>query len=815
MSEAPKVFVRAQVRVRGVVQGVGFRPFVYRIANEGGLAGWVTNDTDGVLIEVVGAVSDVERFLHRLEHEPPPAARVDAVEVLERTPVDAAEYAGDGSSGAGASGAGASSADASADSGRRGAPEHRTAARSSRFVIAESRQGDIITTLVSPDLPVCDDCLREMRDPADRRYRYPFINCTNCGPRYSIIADLPYDRPNTTMRTFVLCEACDAEYHDPADRRFHAQPVACPACGPEVLLTGADGTTIARSDAAVEQAAAILCRGSILAVKGLGGYHLACDATDEDAVAALRTRKFRKEKPFAVMAADLAALDGAVQLDEASTALLTGRERPVVLAPKGLRPLPTGLAPGVADLGVMLPYTPLQHLLFDAGAPRLLVMTSANRSSEPIAYHDDEALERLSGIADAFLIGTRPIERRVDDSVAATVGGRPTVLRRARGYAPAPVARHARYDTPILGLGAGLKNTITLATAGQAFTSQHLGDLDHYDAYVAFEETVRDLSRLYHVDPEAATIVTDLHPDYPSTRFGDRLSEAPVRVQHHEAHVASVLAEKGAFDQEVLGFAFDGTGLGSDGTIWGGEAFHGSLTGGFTRVAHLRAALLPGGDAAARSPAQAAVGFLHDHPDDHWRVRLPELPVRVASGLVASDTNCPTTTSMGRLFDTVAALCGFHRSMTYEGQAAMWLEGLAREVSGATAFARLGARDAADGYPLPFDGESWDHAVLLAAVLGDLEGGTPARVVALRFHAGVADGVVNAAKHLRERHPSDVVALSGGVWQNRLLFEHAVVGLEAAGFAVWWNERVPLGDGGVSLGQVAMAAAKGRFALPR
>ncbi len=775
---AGDAWAHARVRVRGVVQGVGFRPFVYRIAHEDRLAGWVTNDTDGVLIDVQGAAAAVERFCRRLRDEPPPAARVDAVEVEALEPAVAADAIGTAPGGAAA------------------AP---------RFVIAESRAGGQITTLVSPDLPVCDDCLREMRDPTDRRYRYPFINCTNCGPRYSIIADLPYDRPNTTMRGFTLCEACATEYHDPADRRFHAQPVACPVCGPELVLLDAEGAELARAEGVVERAAALLADGCILAVKGLGGYHLACDAADARAVAALRTRKFRKEKPFAVMAADVAALDGAVVLSDVDRALLTGRERPVVLAPKGSRPLPDGLAPGLVDLGVMLPYTPLQHLLFDAGAPRLLVMTSANRSSEPIAYRDDEAKERLRGIADAFVVGTRPIERRVDDSVATTMAGRPAVMRRARGYAPAPVARSDRYAAPILGLGAGLKNTITLATAGQAFTSQHLGDLEHYDAYVAFEETVRDLARLYHVDPERATVVVDLHPDYPSTRFGERLAPSPTRVQHHQAHVASVLAEREAFETRVLGFAFDGAGLGDDGTIWGGEVFHGSLTEGFARVAHLAAAALPGGDAAARNPVQAAVGFLHALPAERWQTRLPELPVRVASGMIASRTNTPATTSVGRLFDTVAALCGFHRPMSYEGQAAMWLEGLARAEAASADGAGAGRRSA---YPLPFDGRSFDHARLLDAVLDDLDAGAPPGRVALRFHLAVAAAVAEAAARLHDDHPAQAVVLSGGVWQNRLLFERTHALLERGGFDVWWNQRVPLGDGGISLGQVAWAAAR-------
>jgi hydrogenase maturation protein HypF len=750
--------ITVHLRVRGVVQGVGFRPFVYRLARDRDIAGWVTNDAEGVLIEASGAGDVIERFARSLRTEAPPAARVDDVIELHREPAG-----GD--------------------------------ARLPAFRIRESDHGEQVTTLISPDLPVCDDCLRELFDEGDRRYRYPFINCTNCGPRYTIIQGLPYDRPLTTMRAFALCEACAAEYHDPRDRRFHAQPVACPVCGPLLTLHDAEGAEVARGDAVVTGAADLLRAGRILAVKGLGGYHLACDAQDSVVVDALRERKFRKEKPFALMAAGLDQLRGFVHVSDAAARLLTSPARPVVLLPKGPRVLPESLAPGNADLGVMLPYTPFHHLLFAAGAPRLLVMTSANRSSEPIAYRDDEALERLAGIADAFVVGERPIERRVDDSVVTLLGERPAIHRRARGYAPGPVASSPRFETPLLGLGAGLKNTVTLAVAGRAFMSQHLGDLDHYDAFTAFEETVRDLTRLYRVDVGTVPLAHDLHPDYPSTRFAGTLHGPAVAVQHHAAHIASVLAERGAWERRVLGFAFDGAGLGSDDTIWGGEVFVGSLASGLERVAHLRPAALPGGDAAARTPPQAAVGFLHDLDEARWRPLLPERVVRAALGMVRSGVNTPTTTSVGRLFDTVAAVTGFVRTMSFEGQAAMQLEGLART-----------SRD--DGtYPLPFDGRTFDHRVLLGAVLDDLHAGAAAATVARRFHRGLSRAVVAAATELAGRHGVEVVCLSGGVWQNRLLFDLTLPKLRASGLEVWWNEAVPLGDGGVSLGQVALAAA--------
>ncbi len=786
MIDAPTRSETVRARVRGVVQGVGFRPFVYRLAQRHGLAGWVLNDPEGVLLEASGQGPELDAFLAALAAEAPPAARVEAVEAGSRSPADPR-----------ALGAG--------------------------FAIRDSQAPGAITTLISPDLAVCDDCLAELFDPDDPRYRYPYINCTNCGPRYSIIESLPYDRPRTTMKGFALCEDCARAYHDPLDRRFHAQPVACPRCGPDYRLVragrappeatlrdrahGERGAEDYAGRAAIAEAARMLAAGAILAVKGLGGYHLACDASDAAVVEALRKRKFRKEKPFALMARDAAALQGAVVLGAGERALLEGPARPIVLLPKGPRPLPDALAPGNPELGVMLPYTPLHHLLFDAGAPPLLVMTSANRSSEPIAYRDVEALTRLDGLADAFLIGDRPIQRRVDDSVLRLHAGLPLFLRRARGYAPAPVARSPRFGAggAVLALGAGMKSTITLATGGHAFTSQHLGDLDNLDALEAFEETVRDLGAMYGVDPEGARLVHDLHPDYGSSRFARALARRAgaslLAVQHHRAHIASVLAERAAFDAVVLGFSFDGTGLGEDGTIWGGEIFGGSIDGGLERIGHLRPARLPGGDAAARRPEQAAVGFLYELDEARWGGRLAPAAVRLSLALIEAGERSPVTTSAGRLFDAVAALLGFHRPMTFEGQAAMWLEGLARaEEAGAPG-------RAGDGYPLPFDGRCWDTRALLSAVLDDLEAGVPATRAALRFHRGLAEGVAVAAAQLAPRLGTRTVVLSGGVWQNRCLHRLSREALTARGLEPWWNTQVSPGDGGISLGQAALAVA--------
>jgi len=777
---------RRRLRVRGTVQGVGFRPFVYRLARAHALAGWVRNDAQGVTIEVVGDAGVLDAFAAAIAAEAPPAAHVDGVAELERRAVPA-----DASGG---------------------------------FVIVPSEDASDVGTAISPDLPTCDACLAEMRDPTDRRYGYPYVNCTNCGPRYSIVEALPYDRPLTTMRAFAMCDDCAREYHDPLDRRFHAQPTACPRCGPRLRYLASPGAPGAAErvgaahpaaplrsdgglwdDAALAATVADLRAGRIVAIKGLGGYHLACDARDAAAVRALRERKYRKEKPFAVMARDQDALAGVVDLDDATRALLASSARPIVLAPRAsaaaaaAAALPEGLAPDNAYLGVMLPYTPLQHLLFDRGAPDLLVMTSANRSSEPIAYRDGEALERLAGMADAFLVGERPIARRVDDSVAQVVAGAVAIGRRARGYAPAPVLRSERFERPLLALGAELKSSVALAVGGSAYVSQHLGDLGDLESFTAFQETVYDLCAMYRVDPRRVRLVHDLHPAYPSSRFAEQLGGERVAVQHHAAHVASVLAERGAWGTPVLGFAFDGAGLGDDGTVWGGEVFHGSLEGGLRRVAHLRPAALPGGDAAARTPVQAAVGWvaaLGDGALDRLLAppfAFPPARVAVARRLVATGLHAPATTSVGRLFDTVAALLGFHRTMSFEGQAAIGLETLAWRVA------------EAEPYPWPFDGTTWDHGPLLAAVMDDVEAGVERARIARRFHEALAQGVLDAAVALAAAHPFERVVLSGGVFQNRLLVERVVARLATQDIGSWRNGAVPSNDGGISLGQLALA----------
>jgi hydrogenase maturation protein HypF len=732
------------LRIRGVVQGVGFRPFVYRLAREHGIAGWVRNGGDGVEVHAEGEDEALDAFVRGFD-SPPPASRIAAFDV-----------------------------------------ETIPATGCSGFEIHDSETGASPTVRISPDLPVCPACLQELFDPTDRRYGYPYINCTDCGPRYSIVLGLPYDRPRTTMRDWPLCADCSREYHDPLDRRFHAQPVACPICGPQVFLEDAKG------DAAISQAARLLREGRVVAVKGLGGYHLAVDARNAAAVAMLRERKFRKEKPFAVMAKDLATARALVDLSPESEALLLAAARPVVLAPRRVE-LPN-VAPDNADLGVMLPYTPVHHLLFAAGAPEVLVMTSANRSSEPLAYQDGDALESLAGIADAFLVGERPIARRVDDSVVRAGRLGPTVLRRARGLAPGAVARLPD-SGPVLAVGADLKNAVTLVVGGEAFVSQHVGDLRHYEALKAFRETIQDLLAMYEVDVDELVVAHDLHPQYASTLHAlDLPSKRTVAIQHHRAHIASVLAERGAFEERVLGVAFDGTGFGDDGAIWGGEIFAGSLRTGFERVGHLRPAVLPGGDAAASHPVQAAAGFLAGLDG------LPDLttppfnfPRRYeqARELIARNLRTFPTTSMGRLFDTVAALLGFTRETSFEGQAALWLETLARRAPRTSPF------------PLPFASNELDYRPLLASVVAARAAGRDVAEIARAFQAGLAIGLGKAITTLGEEHGVDTVVLSGGVFQNELLLED--LGPLRERFALWTNREVPANDGGISLGQAAFA----------
>jgi hydrogenase maturation protein HypF len=747
---------RVAVRVDGVVQGVGFRPHVFRLAEEHGLSGSVGNDVHGVVVEAEGPPEAVASFLDALATRAPPLAHVHAVTVRELAP-------------AGATG----------------------------FAIVPSDPSGAPDALVAADGATCDACLAELRDLADRRHRYPFINCTDCGPRFTIVRDVPYDRPLTTMARFAMCAACRAEYDDPRDRRFHAQPNACPDCGPRAWLEGA---AVPGAPDAVAAAAALLAGGAIVAVKGLGGYHLACRAGDERAVAALRARKHREDKPFALMAADLDAARELVLLRPAEEELLVSAARPIVLARRhpGARVAAT-VAPRARELGVMLPYTPLHHLLL-AGAGGPLVLTSGNASDEPIAFRDADARTRLAAIADAFLVHDRPIHVRTDDSVVRVAAGAPRTLRRSRGLVPASL-RLPGDGAPLLACGAELKSTFCVARDGRAWVGHHIGDLQDAATLRAFAEGVEHFERLFAVAPRL--VAHDLHPDYRSTAYAlEREGVETLGVQHHHAHLAACLAEHGV-EGPAVGAIYDGSGLGTDGTVWGGELLVGDAHG-FVRAGHLRAVALPGGDRAVAEPWRMACAWLlasgGGEPPVVPRALAGAVDARrwdVVARMARTGFAAPPTTSMGRLFDAVAALCGVRSTVRYEGQAAVELEALADP----------GDRGA---YALPVGPDLvLDARPVIRAVAGDLAAGVPVAAVAARFHRGVAEATGEACAAAARRAGLDTVVLSGGVFQNRMLLEDTRDGLRQRGLRVLIPERLPCNDGGISYGQAAVAAARG------
>lgn len=783
---------RLRVEIQGAVQGVGFRPYVYRLATELGLAGWVLNDSRGVFIEVEGPASRLERFLERLPREIPPRARIHALHADWLDPVG---YPG--------------------------------------FEIRHSEGEGEKTALVLPDIATCPRCLAEVMDPGDRRYRYPFTNCTDCGPRFTILEALPYDRPNTTMRRFPMCPACRAEYENPLDRRFHAQPNACPQCGPTLAFyartftlegNGEDHPDFpprmgeyertAMGEAALQEAVRALRAGQIVAVKGLGGFHLMVDARNEEAIARLRARKPRRDKPFALMARDLDQIRSLCELPPEAEALLAGPEAPIVLLPRrASAPVAPNVAPDNPYLGVMLPYTPLHHLLLqELDFP--VVATSGNLTDEPICTNEKEAVHRLARVADAFLIHNRPIARHVDDSVMILMDGEPRLLRRARGFAPLPIMAHRALPT-ILAVGGHLKNTIALSVGRQIFLSQHIGDLDTAEALSAFERVIRDFLRLYEAEPVA--IAHDMHPDYASTIWAQRAATGDlpqplsprtplplIPVQHHHAHLAACLADHNV-EGPALGVTWDGTGYGLDGTIWGGEFLLGDASG-FRRVAALRPFRLPGGDAAIYAPCRVAFSLLWELEGDaviEWEHLAPVRTLRpmerqALARMIARGVNAPLTSSMGRLFDAVAALLDLRQEITFEGQAAMALE-FAADPSERRA------------YPFPLcenpkaDGPAWilDWRPLLEAILEDLRRGVERGKIAARFHNALIEGMIMVAREIGESR----VALSGGCFQNRLLTERAAQRLREEGFTVLIHRQVPPNDGGISLGQIMVAAA--------
>lgn len=736
---------------------MGFRPFVYQTAIQLGLGGWVRNVGASVDIEIEGSKSRLDTFRIALDLNAPALALVQAVESVDLEAVG-----------------------------------HRS------FEIVESQSDVAEQVLVTADAASCADCLAEIADPTDRRFQYAFTNCTNCGPRFTIVEDVPYDRRNTTMSSFEMCPECRAEYSDPADRRFHAQPVCCPACGPVVSLVDTHGSRT-QGDAAVRSAAKLLRYEKIVAVKGLGGYHLAALACSEEAVGRLRGRKQREDKPFAVMVRDLASARALCEVGDVEEDILVDRARPIVVMRRRVdSAVASSVAPHTGDLGVMLPYTPLHTLLLDAVGDSL-VLTSANVSDEPIAFRDDDARRRLAGIADAFLTHDRPIRTRTDDSVLRVVAGEPMMMRRSRGYVPNAIRLPIGARRPILACGAELKNTVTLVVGDQAVVSHHIGDLKNVETYTSFVDAITHFERLFRVTPEV--IAHDLHPGYLSTAFAlDVEGIDLVAVQHHHAHIAACMVDNG-YSEPVIGVAFDGLGYGSDHTMWGGEFLVADLMG-FDRVGSLVRLGLPGGDAVMREPWRMAAAYLvhlgeADATDLAVARRQPRWHDVVA--LARSDLAGPATTSVGRLFDAVASLVGVRDTVNYEGQAAIDFEQLVDSTE-------------ESGYTAPLEGDSpfsIRGSDLFAAALADLRTGVSVGRIAARFHIGLADSVVLACDRIREQGGPSTAALSGGVFLNKVLLERVVAGLEQRGFRVLRHRLVPPNDGCISLGQAAIAAALG------
>lgn len=771
-SKRKKIMQGVKVHITGIVQGVGFRPFVYNLATSLNLKGWVKNTSAGVEIEADGEKDVLDSFLQKLRDDAPPLSRID----------DFTASFGPGNG-------------------------------FTQFDIIHSENVDGAFQPISPDVAICDDCLRELLDPNDRRYRYPFINCTNCGPRFTIIQDIPYDRPFTTMAGFKLCPDCQHEYTDPTDRRFHAQPVACPVCGPKVWLEVSSNITSQRSvveNDAIEETQKFLAEGKIVAIKGLGGFHLACDATNSKTVTELRTRKLRVDKPFALMMPNLEIIEKHCFVSEAEKELLTSSARPIVLLKK--KPESTiveEVSPRQDWLGVMLPYTPLHYLLFTNSLLTALVMTSGNLSEEPIATDNDEARERLAKLADAFLMHDRDIHIRCDDSVVrsfdhipSSVVHRPSSvypIRRSRGYSPFPVK--LPFEVPqLLAAGSELKNTFCITNGNYAFLSHHIGDMENYETLKSFEQGVEHFERLFRVKPVA--IAHDLHPNYLATRYAIERSERenlPVlSIQHHHAHVAACMAEHG-LTESVIGVSFDGTGYGDDGAIWGGE-FLVADAKSYQRAAHLEYFPLPGGDASIKKPARTALALLWSLGLE-WDDRLEPVNEFCAEDQVTlrvqleKKINTPMTSSMGRLFDAAAALAGIRQKVNYEGQAAIEFEAMA---------------DSVEAKIYPFGVESGQVRVrgAVEALIRDVMAGVPASKISARFHNGLAEAVRETVQKISDETSLRSVVLSGGVWQNITLLRRTLSLLRNSGFEVYIHREVPTNDGGLSLGQAFIAASR-------
>ncbi len=754
---------RLRIKVTGVVQGVGFRPFVYDLAAKNHLTGYVLNDSQGVEIEIEGGKASIDSFVQTLQSSPPTLSRIKKIEFI---PVE---------------------------------PEGTQS-----FDILQSQKQDTQSVLISPDYATCPDCVNELFDPANRRYRFPFINCTNCGPRYTIIYDLPYDRSRTTMNKFEMCPKCRAEYEDPLNRRFHAEPTCCHRCGPSIWLADENGQKV-ETDDPIQSCLNYLKDGKIIAIKGLGGFHLACDATSNDAVRELRKQKMREEKPFAVMVQNMEAAKELATVTTQDEATLDSPQKPIVLLPKKNKSIiSTLVAPKSRNLGIMLPYTPLHHLLMQ-GSNKALIMTSANLTDEPIAYQNDDALKRLHTIADYFLFHDRDIFIRTDDSVTHKSAGEYRFLRRSRGYAPFPMELPAFSDKyNILAVGPELKNTICLTQGKNAFVSHYIGDLRNAHAYQAFLQAIGHLENVLEITPDI--IACDTHPDYLSTRYAKEQDLPIIAVQHHHAHITSVLAEKGRTDK-VIGVSFDGLGWGEQDEIWGGEFLTCDLSG-FERAGHLELEPQPGGDAAAKSPPRMAYVYLKrafgDRAEKLTQELFPDMEdeFRIVSQMIEKRINCPLTSSAGRLFDAVSAILQVCRKNTYEGQAPMELEGGAAE-----------AEDDNTSYPVELiDNTNGAFTIrtskIIHGLVEDFLGSSPREVCAQRFHNSIAQLILESCQWIRRYNSLSTVVLSGGVFANALLTEKTKTLLESEGFEVLLNSIVPAGDGGVSLGQAVVAAWK-------
>ncbi|MCS7224410.1 MAG: carbamoyltransferase HypF [Armatimonadetes bacterium] len=756
-----KGWQRWRLLVTGIVQGVGFRPFVYRLASRWNLTGFVLNDSTGVIVEAEGPEESLRKFVQSLTSENPPLSLIKSVTIETITPV------GDQS-----------------------------------FVIKDSQKEGPAITLISPDVATCEDCLSEMRDPQCRRYNYPFLNCTNCGPRFTIIISVPYDRARTTMAAFQMCPECEAEYHDPCDRRFHAQPTACPQCGPQAVLLDKSGVPVIGQDP-IGQAGQLLKQGFIVAVKGLGGYHIACDAQNQAAVLRLRKSKIRESKPFAVMARDMETVDRFCILSENERECLQSWRRPIVIVKKrpGV-PVAPAVAPSHHHLGIFLPYTPLHHLLLD-NSPPLLVMTSGNLSDEPIAYKDDDAVKRLAPLVDFFLTHNRPIHMRCDDSVLRFVGDHLLFIRRSRGYAPQPIPLPEPVPIPLLATGGMLKNTFALCRDDLCFVSHHIGDLDHYPTFKSYQEAIDHYKGLFEIEPKA--VVYDLHPDYPSTRYAFRL---PVRwkipVQHHHAHIAAVMAEH-RLEGPVIGVAFDGTGYGPDGTVWGGEVLFATRTN-FHRLAHLEVVPLPGGEKAIRQAWRMAAAWLFKTFGTEGRQKAPWISKAIGSknwDLIwrVLTSNLPTipTTSVGRLFDAVSSLLDLCHQSDYEGHSAVALECAAwscpTDEPGYT-FEVIGKE------PLVLSPQS-----AIKQIISDIASGVERERIAFRFHKGLAEGTARLCHLISLKTKVRQVALSGGVMQNTLFLSLLLPALKEKGLEPYLPSALPPNDGGIAFGQAVIGGA--------